>query len=553
MNSKELIDKHSIEQDGFIYPNWDSIGEVVDGEFAEADYDGIYHQLACEWLRKIKLSLGGEFTVLESSNFLILCDEKPHIEKNLAYHCERSLKLILDEFGGELADEGYGKHVLIVFKTTEEYYAYTRFFSSGNSEPMTGGMCIYSGYTHIALPYIANDMSPVGEIAHELTHALMFQYELPNWLDEAVAMRMEDIALEQDGLYLDEKRVQAHREHWNEKTIQEFWSGEVWYKAADAFGLSYELARILWIKIAVDIDATKAEIIEFIKTVNRDDSGNAAFKAIFNYSLGDLVEDFLGEGNWAPDEEYILSKKNVLESIPEWIQEVAELKKQEENELLLRSVREMKPSLALGEYLQKLGVETIGDLVNVSADRVYEYREVAREQNNEIYVKLNELGIYMKHEEDLFNVCEVFSVLSDGKLVGGYTERNGCVLHLEIPYLAEMIAPNFKQFKIEILGFGGYVYEPLKVTGEGNGQEKLRVGGECLSLEELVRSDMELVNAQVDLGRVIIGCMNKQDEDNPTGGHFFFYGEGARVFDEEGREWTVDKLGELADDYWQGA
>lgn len=49
-------------------------------------------------------------------------------------------------------------------------------------------------------------------------------YDLPNWIDEAIAiaMRMEDIAVEYDGLALTKESYRLHQQYRNEETIQVF-------------------------------------------------------------------------------------------------------------------------------------------------------------------------------------------------------------------------------------------------------------------------------------------------------------------------------------------
>ena len=79
-----------------------------------------------------------------------------------------------------------------------------------------------------------------------------------------------------------------------------FWTGESWEIPGDSFELSYNLTQVLWRKIEADLAAPRSEILQFILDAHFDDGGEAACQAIFDLSLGDLVMDFLGEGEWAP-------------------------------------------------------------------------------------------------------------------------------------------------------------------------------------------------------------------------------------------------------------
>jgi hypothetical protein len=112
---------------------------------------------------------------------------------------------------------------------------------------------------------------------------------------------MEQLICGSDIFHFNEEVYDKHRAHWNEETIQQFWTGESWEIPGDSFELSYNLAQVLWRKIEVDLAATRAEILQFILGADVEDAGEAACHATFDLSLGDLVMDFLGEGTWTPE------------------------------------------------------------------------------------------------------------------------------------------------------------------------------------------------------------------------------------------------------------
>ncbi len=537
-----MLEEHSDKAKGFTYPHWGEIAEIAEKEWSDS-LNTFYEELSREWMLSIKNNLAGDFELNETRDFLILSNENTHTTKNLAYHCERSLKLILDQFGGSIDDSGFGKHVLIVFETMEQYDNYTSYFMGDGATPVSSGLCIYQGYIHIILPIITNDESPIAPIAHELSHALLAEYQVPNWIDEAVAMRIEDIAVGYDGLSLTRESYKLHQKHWNEESIQKFWSGEAWYGASVAFDLSYELARILWKKIAVDLHATKEEIVEFIKTLNYNDSGNAAFKSIFDHSLGDLVEDFLGEGNWEPDEDYLLSRSKAYDEAPNWYEGLKPLAGLNEEELLLCPISKINPSHELSSLFAKLNVETLGDYLKLSTETVFLNREDIKRCDDELSVKLGVLELTTQSDETLLDISYLFSIFRDGIITSGYLDIKKCSLIIEIKYLAEMIDPSFKQFKIEIENFGGYEFETV--------QKNKGVEIESVSFDKMMNMNLEISGAKIDIGKILIYCSN--DKADPTEGEFIFHGSAAKVFDESGKEWSLDDLEKLADEYWEGS
>jgi hypothetical protein len=95
---------------------------------------------------------------------------------------------------------------------------------------------------------------------------------------------------------MDPDRLAEHRAFWNEETIQEFWSGRSFGRTDEGIDLSYELARYCVRALAHD----PHPFIEFAKNANSEDGGETAAVATFGGSLGGLIEQFFGPGDWAP-------------------------------------------------------------------------------------------------------------------------------------------------------------------------------------------------------------------------------------------------------------
>jgi hypothetical protein len=131
-----------------------------------------------------------------------------------------------------------------------------------------------------------------------LTHGCLAHLPIPVWLNEAMAMRMEDAICHSNSLTLDRGIYQQHRTHWNSQTIQQFWTGESWEIPNQGFDLSYNLAQVIWRKIEVDLGAPREAVLEFISSADKKDAGETACNRILGVTLGELVGDFLGEGDW---------------------------------------------------------------------------------------------------------------------------------------------------------------------------------------------------------------------------------------------------------------
>lgn len=292
--------QHLHMKDGFCYPDWNTISDIIENNVSELEWNSAWLHVARLWVERIRDQLDEDYHIYETPNFLILSQASKRIANDICKSYEESLKQILLNFDGVASDAGYGKHVVLMFGSIDDYYGYLYYFYPDGDHPMSGGVCLSGeGYVHFAFP--TTDYSSYRTVlVHELTHGCLGHLPLPTWVNEALAMRMEQSICETATFHLDQEIYDKHIAHWNEETIQEFWTGESWEVPGNSFELSYNLAQILWRKIEVDIGPPRSEILDFISKVHFEDAGESAFHEIFDLSLGDLVEDFLGNGNWEP-------------------------------------------------------------------------------------------------------------------------------------------------------------------------------------------------------------------------------------------------------------
>jgi len=545
VDCKKLIKEHSNSVNGFNHPRWDEIADLVNQNYNKDEFDSAYSDIAREWLFGLKVNLDEGFKVYESDHFLLLCNQEDVVPDNLINACERSLKTITEQFSDSL-NRGFGKHVVILFNGVKDYTEYTSGLFGGDEGPATSGMCIRLGYTHIVIPMIHAKETPTRVIAHELTHVLTTSYGLPNWLDEAIAMRMEDVVEGADSLFLDEESYQQHLEYWNSETIQDFWSGVVWGQDSKGFELAYTLAMVIWKKLAVNLAASKEEIVELMETLSLDDGGNAAVKSIFDYSLGDLVTEFLGEGEWEPDVGVMMKQKEFQQKADNWIEEIKPLIKMDEADLLESSLKYLKPSGKLSELFESLEVITIQDLTEVTAKSVYVFRDRVTEVEDELSIKLQCLNLSALGLVKLIEISDVLFIFRYGKIKEARLNNDQCILVIEAKYLAEMIDPSYRDFAVILEGFGGFGYE------EWADEE----GEELISMSDLLKLKPIITGSEILTGRVSVSFgVNDNLEADPTngGGAFSFYADSMNITDAGGNELGFEELKAIETEYWEGA
>ena len=123
-------------------------------------------------------------------------------------------------------------------------------------------------------------------IAHELTHSALSHLRLPRWLDEGLAVNTEHrIAGAHRGLHTPRQLHAKHLQFWNDETIQQFWSGESFFRTDDGNMLSYDLARIM----VAQMGRAWPPFERFATDAARADAGASAAREHMELDLGAYV------------------------------------------------------------------------------------------------------------------------------------------------------------------------------------------------------------------------------------------------------------------------
>lgn len=292
-----------LEEKGFPRPQWKIIRTWLKEHVAEEDIPIAWHEISCDWLNTLKKHLGSNYSVYQSSNFLLLTSQNLDISKRLL----RTSELAAKELGKRLGDlsqkRGHGKHVILQFATEESYYDYVSYFYPPDSPLIaSGGMFLNEGYQHIVIkPSLTTKTfrdTPVQHILiHELTHNRLAHLPIPRWLDEGLARVMERKISGNASGWMDDDLLKKHHNHWTSETIQPFWKGEAFNNMdGEITRLNYSLAEILVDFLMQDCP----NHLEFIAQAHHQDAGQAAAEKSLGITLGDIAAKFLGPGDWTP-------------------------------------------------------------------------------------------------------------------------------------------------------------------------------------------------------------------------------------------------------------
>jgi len=290
-----MIDLMPIDS-GLPRPDWPAIYRYIENN-PTVNESQLWSNVAGTWLEELRAALPHEHTISETENFVLLSANSDHYNKTLLVFLERSRKRLLAIADGICADLGHGKYVVMVFESIDTYYDYISHFGpkDGGITGLSSGMYLNYGYGHFVFQEDRIDMAePIA--AHEMTHALLSHLPIPLWLNEGMAVNMESLIAGTPAERLNQSVFDLHAEFWNEESIQEFWTGDSFFRADEGQRLSYQLAQVLVSNISENYAAFK----RFANEAHSSDGGEAAMKQVYGLGLSDLAASFLGEGNWQP-------------------------------------------------------------------------------------------------------------------------------------------------------------------------------------------------------------------------------------------------------------
>lgn len=284
-------------QPGFKYPfpDWDHAQKEAEVTCKTSrEIHDFWTQRGRHWSRMIGDSLGEKYVLVESPNFWFVSSQDAATNRRLINWAEQVHARLLKALGN-LVGELYGKVPVIVTADEETYYDYVAQYYSDGEHALSGGVFLNQGYGHFVFCYRSlGEVEPI--IAHELTHSLLMALPLPLWLNEGIA-QLAEIAI--TGRYAgDTDRIkETLASFWNATTIQELWDGRSFNRQDEGQLQSYHLSLVLTRKLTGNMEKFR----QFACEASYEDAGDSSLRKHYGLGLGDLVADYLGEGNWEPN------------------------------------------------------------------------------------------------------------------------------------------------------------------------------------------------------------------------------------------------------------
>jgi hypothetical protein len=285
----------------FPRPKWHAVDAWARSYAEKSDYHEVWCQFARHWLGRLRDTLGGQYSVEESKHFLLLSELDAASRGKVLAEYEGALVRMNRILGDTYDGESRGKFVALRFTDADDYYAYISHFFPDGEHPLSGGIFLTEGYYHMAFPEGWGGDEERRTRNHELAHNLLAHLPLPRWLNEGLAIAFEGAPdpVRGPAWALDAETIHKHRAYWNVDTIQEFWGGFS-FDTIEGQQLSYNLAFVMLDMVYREIQPSPEAFRRFVRGADWHDAAAASVHEHLEVELEELVENFLGPGDWAP-------------------------------------------------------------------------------------------------------------------------------------------------------------------------------------------------------------------------------------------------------------
>lgn len=188
---------------------------------------------------------------------------------------------------------------IIAFDTQELYYSFIAAYYPERGRWGTSQAVYLNDEVH-SFPIVAMQISrPDGiepTLAHELTHHLLHEFDIPIWAEEGLTQYLEEKSTGVRNFVLNRDSLDEQRACWSRTPLATFWSGDSFQSpTGNVQQMSYLMSQILVRRL---LDDDQNRFFAFCKSAIRADGGRAAAKQHLGIDLEDLLLNTLGDGPW---------------------------------------------------------------------------------------------------------------------------------------------------------------------------------------------------------------------------------------------------------------
>jgi len=143
----------------------------------------------------------------------------------------------------------------------------------------------------------------------------------------------------------------------------------------------------------------------------------------------------------------------------------------------------------------------------------------------------------------LDEIRDVFSIFHDGTISAYYGDMNLLRIQIDCEYLAERVAPSYKNFYVEL----EYI-KKLEFIPWMNPIELSQIF--LKEVKEIFQAGLVILSAEIENEHVKIYCNQHNTTFNYCGGNLLINCKSIKAFDQKNNQITIEKLTNICNGYW---
>ena len=143
----------------------------------------------------------------------------------------------------------------------------------------------------------------------------------------------------------------------------------------------------------------------------------------------------------------------------------------------------------------------------------------------------------------LSDIRDIFSLLHDGTTSTCTGDKNLLNLKVNCEYLAERIDKSFDSFYVECGQIDKIEFHPWMNPAD--------VPQTLLTdIKDIFKAELEILSADIENDYIKISCNQHDTDFDYCGGMLLLSCRTIKIFDQEKRQISIDKFGDICKDYW---
>ena len=141
------------------------------------------------------------------------------------------------------------------------------------------------------------------------------------------------------------------------------------------------------------------------------------------------------------------------------------------------------------------------------------------------------------------DIRDIFSILHDGIICSWTGSKDLLTLKIDCHYLAEYIDKSFDSFYVDLIQV-----DKLYLTTWPNPFDLPVLT--LTDLNDIFKAGLEILSADIAEDKVVVTCNQHDTNFDYCGGNLIVNCQTIKIYDQNKKEFTIDKLDEICKKYW---